>query len=117
MTAVPHKVWPLSVRLMDLPAYAYGGIAVEKHTQNEAGAVTISPGTPGSIYLAQDRSGPKDWSPHGTVPKEWTFIMRIPPHQAVRLLFTYVNIEGHQRLIEQTIQTPKGIEALYFVPL
>lgn len=101
--------------ICDLPSFGGGLLTAEVRSAHDHYNVTIKAVGPGSIHTYDLYAGPKEWSPHGFVPKDWQLLFRLDGGWAAYQM-AYTNIEGHAVTVSITLCGKKKT-SLYFVPM
>lgn len=112
---MPTRHW-----VCDLPGFGGGMLTATIRSAHSDHRIQIKTAAPGSIHVCDLYAGPKDWSPHGLVPKDWQLLLTLDGGWADYQV-AYTNIEGHQARVSMvlsgTLSGKKNSSGLYFVPM
>lgn len=113
---------PESDVLFNMPKFSNGFLTVEAPSTQGVTSSTIYHQGPGMVRRVRYH-GPKDWSPHGGVPKQWIFLLKLPTQAGIIKLFaTYFNVSSQGLILggatyqDEISVWSNRLNALYFVP-
>lgn len=109
------KRYPGIFLVHSLMGFGGGLLSVEIRSAQSSFTTQIEAAGPGFIGYCELGAGPKEWSPHGLVPKDWKLLFRLDGLW-VDVQMTYINIEGHRAMGAMNLGGKKNT-CLYFVPM